>query len=194
MFTGPELDSVRSASRKMRYMNDNQSDENLPKQDPPKPSHDHWKRSLRVCHANMHMTPLEYGFWNVMREITAKDKYILDIPIRKLVVFFDNTDWLLRDHGKRATGINVPGEVRQSLIARGWLIPVVDETKFETNAYRVLSHEEWAAAHPGVCTTTLDSATDRLTHPPLQKPAKEMPTAALGGKTIIDGPMKRGKR
>jgi hypothetical protein len=171
-------------------MNDKPSEHNSPEQ-----SDDQWKRGLHVCHTNMHLTPLEYAFWNVMREISAHDNYILGrMPIRKLAAFFDNTNWSMHERGKRATGINVPGEVRQSLIIRDWLVPTAETARFEQKAYRVLSHEEWAAAHPDACDRALSVANDRVTHAPLQKPKKDRPTAALDGKVIIEGTMKRGKR
>jgi hypothetical protein len=160
--------------------------ENQPKHDSPKTSeHEQWERGLRACHANMHMTPMEYSFWTVMREISANHKYVLDrMPIRKLAAFFDNTNWSMHERGKRATGINVPGEVRQSLIIRGWLVPTTETVQFEQRAYKVLSHNEWAATHPDACDLTLSVANDRVTNPPLQKSKKGCPTAKLGDNTF----------
>jgi hypothetical protein len=100
------------------------------------------------CHANLHMTPEEFAYWEVWRSLTFHTDHLLEFSSKDASFLFDAT---------RPQGVNRPGAIRRALMERGWMketrAPFQDKVsgQFLPPQYYVLSHEEWAAAHPEGC-------------------------------------------
>jgi hypothetical protein len=125
------------------------------------------------CYANLHLTPEEYGYWNLFRMLSHKTGR-LEFGGRHVIKYFD------REEG-RATGVNKPGAIRQSLVALGWLKCTREANtvrmlngQYAPPQYEVLSHEQWAAEHPGACAKRLALN--------VEKPKPETPSIIFGKK------------
>src|SRR5260370_662127 len=97
------------------------------------------------CFANRHMTPEEYGLWDVSRSLSHKTG----------ILYFDGREMAERFEDTTKNGIY---RVARNLLRRGWyelISPAVRDKRtglFCSTQYRVLSVEEWATRHPHVCT------------------------------------------
>jgi hypothetical protein len=97
------------------------------------------KKSNKKCFPNVHMTPAEFGLWNICRELSYKSGVFL-LDGRKLALRFSNTS---KDSVYRAI---------KTLTGKGWF--VLREAKrqgaggkYSASKYQVLSHDDWVALH-----------------------------------------------
>ena len=94
------------------------------------------------CFANYHMTPEEFGFWEVCRSLSHKFKGKLIFDGRNIADCFGDT------------GKGVAYRLAKKLCVKGWFVCLKKSKKNGrpngTNTpteYRVLSHEEWVKEH-----------------------------------------------
>lgn len=89
------------------------------------------------CFANYHLTPEEFGFWEVCRSLSFKFKGKLIFDGRTIASYFGNT------------GKNTIYRLAKQLQSKGWFV-CTKKTKRDKNhlqtptEYQVLSHEQWA--------------------------------------------------
>lgn len=89
------------------------------------------------------MTAQQYGFWDVCRALAHQSG----------TLFFNGPGIAARFQGMhKSTAYNLA----DALTAAGWFKLTKESTRrrdgtFSPKQYRVLSHEEWAEEHPGVC-------------------------------------------
>src|ERR1700730_4965799 len=93
------------------------------------------------CFANRHMTPEEYGVWDVLRSVSHSTG----------TLYFDGRDVAGYFAG---TGKNTVYRIVKSLVKKGWLIVQVagrntSNGLYVSTQYQVLSHAEWTEIHPG---------------------------------------------
>ena len=92
------------------------------------------------CFANYHLTPEEFGFWEVCRSLSYKFKGKLIFDGRTLASYFGDT------------GKNTIYRLAKQLQSKGWFV-CTKKTKRDKNhlqtptEYQVLSHEQWAEKH-----------------------------------------------
>jgi hypothetical protein len=96
-----------------------------------------------TCFAHRHLTMEEYGLWTHARQL-AHESGIFYFDGRKIAERFGQTK---KDAAYR---------VGRNLIRKGWLVVVRKPKRLKTGMfspgqYRPLTHEEWAAKHPGTC-------------------------------------------
>ncbi len=90
------------------------------------------------CFANYHLTPEEFGFWEVCRSLSFKFKGKLIFDGRTIASYFGDT------------GKNTIYRLAKQLQSKGWFV-CTKKTKRDKNhlqtptEYQVLSHEQWAA-------------------------------------------------
>ncbi len=92
------------------------------------------------CFANLHMTPAEFGFWEVCRSVTHKWDYHLIFDGRDIAENFDGI------------GKDVAYRLTKKLCNKGWFVCTKKPKqgqggKYCSAEYKVLSHEEWADKH-----------------------------------------------
>jgi hypothetical protein len=95
------------------------------------------------CFANRHLTPEEFGVWEVLRSISHSTG-TLYFDGEKVATYFSHT------------GKNTIYRIVKSLIKKGWLFVQAKGRNagngtFMATQYQVLSHEEWEAINPGEC-------------------------------------------
>lgn len=163
---------------------------NDPEQDPQQAS----QPDPTQCYANHHMTPEEYGYWNLFRSLShATERLEFGAEQIKDSFWKPTTEeqaaadakpkaatWKPGDKSKRrqelepkVVGEDRPGLIRKALEKRGWLkctrpanTERMPDGKFAPPEYEVLSHEQWAKKHPGACKK-------RLALNAVEKPKKE---------------------
>jgi hypothetical protein len=91
------------------------------------------------CFAHNHMTPGEYGLWNLCRDLSFQSGVLL-LDGRTMAARFANTS-------KSATYRTI-----NALVSAGWLVlrePAKRGAggKYAASRYQVLSHDEWVAIH-----------------------------------------------
>jgi hypothetical protein len=96
-----------------------------------------------ACFAHYHLKVEEYGLWAHARQL-AHDSGIFYFDGRKIAERFGET------------GKNTIYRIGKNLIRKGWLVVVrkpkrLKNGMFSPGQYRPVSHEEWAARHPGAC-------------------------------------------
>jgi hypothetical protein len=92
------------------------------------------------CYANIHLTPAEFGFWEVCRSLTYKFNYHLIFDGRDMAENFDKT------------GKDVAYRLAKKLCKKGWFVCTQKAKrgkgeKYVSAEYNVLSHDEWAKKH-----------------------------------------------
>jgi hypothetical protein len=120
------------------------------------------------CFANNHMSPEEFGFWNICRSL-SHDSGVLYAEAKMLKACFSKM------------GHNRPYRLCKTLQAAGWFkllkAPTRRPNGTQSSAeYRVLSHDEWAKEYPGKCHTqgcqTPDGRTKNLRRSPSEVTVK----------------------
>ena len=97
--------------------------------------------SKKKCFANCHLTPEEYGFWDVCRSLSYRFKGNLIFDGRTVAGYFGDT------------GKNTAYRLCKLLCAKEWLVCTKKSVHngkggHNTHAeYKVLSHDEWLAKH-----------------------------------------------
>ena len=101
---------------------------------------------IQKCHARVHMRGSEYFVYSASMAMPADEN-------GQRVLYAGNESLAARTgYSPRAVG-----SARQRLQEKGWLLPLNEQKKtgrggsFETKRFRVVEHDEWAAAHPGEC-------------------------------------------
>jgi hypothetical protein len=99
--------------------------------------------SNKTCFAHRHLTVEEYGLWTHARQL-AHESGIFYFDGRKIAQRFGET------------GKNTIYRIGKNLIRKGWLVILrkpkrLKNGMFSPGQYRPVSHEEWAAKHPGAC-------------------------------------------
>jgi hypothetical protein len=97
----------------------------------------------KACFAHYHLKVEEYGLWAHARQL-AHDSGIFYFDGRKIAERFGET------------GKNTIYRIGKNLVRKGWLVVVrkpkrLKNGMFSPAQYRPVSHEEWAARHPGAC-------------------------------------------
>lgn len=108
--------------------------------------------ATKKCFANYHLTPEEFGFWEVCRSLSFKFKGKLIFDGRHIAAYFGDT------------GKNTIYRLAKQLQDKGWFICTKktrrDKRHLQTpTEYQVLSHEQWAKRHPKKC-LVLESGPD----------------------------------
>jgi len=98
----------------------------------------------KKCFANYHLTPEEFGFWEVCRSLSFKFKGNLIFDGRHIAACFGDT------------GKNTIYRLAKQLQDKGWFICTKktrrDKRHLQTpTEYQVLSHEQWVKRHPKKC-------------------------------------------
>src|SRR6185503_16462398 len=97
------------------------------------------------CFAHHHMTPAEYGFWQLCRDLSAK----------KGILYFDGRNMVGRFAGTRRNGQSKDYfyGLEKRMIGKGWF-EIIERRRrnkasglWMASMYRVLSHSEWVAKH-----------------------------------------------
>lgn len=99
------------------------------------------------------MSPKEFGLWNYLRAISHSSGFVQ----------FDGRVIAAQFNG---VGKSTIYEIRDSLVAGGWLVMTKAPKRRPTGVYssaeyQALSHEEWAKLHPGQCAVNQSSGADR---------------------------------
>ena len=95
------------------------------------------------CYAHNHLTMNEYALWDVARSLSYGDG----------VLYFNGRNIAARFKGADKSTMY---RLAKSLLDQGWFVVLKDTTRrrdgtWSPRQYRVLSHAEWAAAHPTAC-------------------------------------------
>lgn len=103
----------------------------------------------KKCFDNKHMTIAQFGFLCLARSLSSQSG----------VLYFDG-----RKFGHNFAGGSANGRASRTpmyrmvreLTAMGWLEPLTESVrdaygKFSPATFRVLTHDEWVAKHPGCC-------------------------------------------
>ena len=97
---------------------------------------------MTKCFACHHMTPVEFAVWDFGRSVSHRSGE-LNFNGRKIAASF------------QGLGKSTVYEAATSLTAKGFFKLVKDTKRqggrYTPRQYRVLSHAEWAAEHPGQC-------------------------------------------
>jgi hypothetical protein len=106
-------------------------------------THPQTDNSHNRCFANRHMTPEEYGVWDVCRSVSHKTG-TLYFDGRTIAGYFDGT------------GKDVIYRIVKRLVKKGWLLVQVAGRNtrnglYVPTQYEVLSPEQWAEDHPHDC-------------------------------------------
>ena len=97
-------------------------------------------KGSKKCFANCHMTPEEYGFWDICRQLSYKYNGKLIFDGRTIAEYFDST-------GKN-TAYRLAGRLR----TLGWFVCTKESKRgkdglWVSTEYRVLDHAQWVAKH-----------------------------------------------
>jgi hypothetical protein len=92
----------------------------------------------KKCFANCHMTPEQFGFWNLCRSLSYPFNYNLVFDGRTIASYFEGT------------GKNTAYRLANKLCKMGWLVCTKKSKRgkdglWDSAEYQVLSHEEWLA-------------------------------------------------
>jgi hypothetical protein len=126
------------------------------------------------CFANYHMTPEEFGVWDVLRSVSHSTG-MLYFDGRTIAGYF------------AGTGKNTIYRIVKSLVKNGWLFV---QTKgrstrngvFIPTQYQVLSHDEWAEINPGECIEGgPQDARPRIGNGPVPEPENEKAPVPVPG-------------
>lgn len=93
-------------------------------------------KGSKKCFANCHMSPEEYGFWDICRQLSYKFKGKLIFDGRTIAEYFNGT------------GKNTAYRLANRLRTLGWFVCTKESKRgkdglWVSTEYRVLSHEEW---------------------------------------------------
>jgi hypothetical protein len=96
-----------------------------------------------VCYAHFHMTPAEYGLWDVARSLSYESG----------ILYFSGRKIAGRFKGLGKTGAY---SLAASLTSSGWFHLLKDSVRrkdglWSPRQYKVLSHAEWIIEHPDCC-------------------------------------------
>ena len=128
------------------------------------------------CFAHDHMTCAEYGLWTLGRELSHKTG----------VLYFDGRNMAARF---RRGGKTAMYDHMHALIASGWFV-VLEPRKRKANgqwsahALRILSHDEWAAAHPDAARKTCKSDAEPVRFSDSACPVSASQPVRQGGHSI----------
>lgn len=96
------------------------------------------------CFAHHHMTPAEYGFWQLCRDLSHKTG----------ILYFDGRNMVKRFAGTRRNGLskNYFYSLLDRLTQSGWFEPIEERKRnraglWTASVYRVLSHSEWVSKY-----------------------------------------------
>jgi hypothetical protein len=98
------------------------------------------------------MTVAEYGLYSHLREVSFKYEHVYRFDDRKIASRFTS--------GSKDTF----NRLRHSLAKKGFVVYTGPQRKdssgrYESQEGRILSHDEWALQHPGICITGLTDET-----------------------------------
>src|ERR1700730_6799568 len=132
------------------------------------------------CFANRHMTPEEYGVWDVCRSVSHKTG-TLYFDGRTIAGYF------------AVTGKDVIYRIVKSLVKMGWFVVQVAGRNsrnglYMPTQYQVLSPEQWAEDYPHECMAASDaeesSPSSREIH---TGPLSELPSPVLKPRLVQSG-------
>jgi len=95
------------------------------------------------CYAHFHMTATQYAVWDVCRSLSHENG----------ILYFNAPG--IADRFE-SMGKNYPYQIAEELECKGFFKLLKPSARrkdgtFTPRQYRVLSHDEWAAEHPGAC-------------------------------------------
>jgi len=97
--------------------------------------------SSKKCFANCHLSPAEFGFWEVCRSLSHKFKGKLIFDGRTIAGYF-----------AQGTNKSVAYRLARELCTKGWFVRTKKSKRgkdglWDGTEYQVLSHAEWTAKH-----------------------------------------------
>jgi hypothetical protein len=100
--------------------------------------------SKATCFAHQHMTPAEYGFWQLCRDLSFKTG----------ILYFDGRNMVNRFAGTRRNGLSKDYfyGMADTLTTKKWFELVTERKRgaggrYTPSIYRVLSHEQFVSKH-----------------------------------------------
>jgi hypothetical protein len=119
---------------------------------------------MTTCFAHHHMTPAEYGFWQLCFDISHKTS----------LLYFDGRNMVKRFAGTKRNGLSKDYfyGLADTLTDKGWFLLLEPRRRnsagrYTASKYRVLSHADWVAKH-GV--TTCKEAPDDISPVGIEAP------------------------
>jgi hypothetical protein len=133
----------------------------------------------KKCFANCHMTPEEFGFWEVSRSLSYKFNGKLIFDGRTLAYYFGDT------------GKNTIYRIAKQLQSKGWFVCTkkpkqAQGGKYCSAEYRVLDHTEWVEKH-GIrhCKTPVpESGLEQEVNTPGQSQNREPSSPRIGNHPV----------